>query len=243
MSNPTLTKPISQTIQDNLKLKDDWDGVLIQNDDNLTYFLFNKKTKEGVFIDPMKDDWTTLERLVRDYRDIRTVAVIDTHTHADHISCAADLATLTGSPLVMHSKAPSRKIHLRVSADGCLSTAAGPLKLFETPGHTHDSICVIWGPFLAAGDTLLYGDCGRDDLPTGNPEEHYMTVRKLERNVNAETLVLPGHDQEGRTSSWATQVKLNTMLTMDKETFVREAAAYVGPSPKILKESLFENFK
>jgi sulfur dioxygenase len=242
--NQTQLKPIRSTIQDSLQLPADWDGVLVQNDDNLTYFLFNSRTKEGVIIDPMKDDWNALEKLTKEYEQIRIVAVIDTHTHADHISCAGDLAVKVHAPLIMHSKAPSRKIQLKVSADGALSTLAGPLSLIETPGHTHDSICVHWGPFFAAGDTFLYGDCGRNDLPTGDPEAHYLSIKKLEKRLSAnETLLLPGHDQQGRTSSWGTQLKANPMLKMDQETFVREAAAYIGPSPKLLKESLFENFK
>jgi hypothetical protein len=56
--------------------------------------------------------------------------------------------------------------------------------------------------------------------------------------------MLPGHDMRGgRISSWKTQLEVNASLTQPREIFVPEAAAYVGPSPKLLKESLFENFK
>jgi glyoxylase-like metal-dependent hydrolase (beta-lactamase superfamily II) len=125
-----------------------------------------------------------------------------------------------------------------------LHTSSGPLKIFTAPGHTPDGIIPIWGPFLFGGDTLLYGDTGRDDLPGGDPVLHYETLIKIKSVASDSNIFLPGHDgRGGRASSWKTQMEINSSLTQDREAFIREAGGYIGPSPKFLKESLFENFK
>ncbi len=172
------------------------------------------------------------------------LAVIDTHTHADHISCASKMSEKTKSTLVMHVNAPSRKVDLRVSKSCHINTSSDPIIFLNTPGHTHDSITIIWGPFIFCGDTILFGDTGRDDLPTGNPEAHYESLQLIKKHAKNEMIFLPGHDHKGgRTSSWEVQMKQNASLTQPKEQFVIEAAAFAGKSPALLKESLFENFK
>jgi glyoxylase-like metal-dependent hydrolase (beta-lactamase superfamily II) len=170
--------------------------------------------------------------------------VIDTHTHADHVSIAATLANDLGTPLVQHVLSPSRRVHLRVSQDTALPTASSPLKLLVTPGHTAECITPIWGPFLFGGDMILYGDTGRDDLPGGDPEAHWESLQKIKAHATPDMLLLPGHDgRKGRISSWRHQLEISPGLTQDKPAFVQDAGAYVGPSPKLLKESLYENFK
>ena len=240
----TAVKKLEEIVLEGVLPPAGWRLRAIVNDDNMTYLAWNEQAREAVVVDPMKDDWEGLVREVQALEGYRFLAVIDTHTHADHISSASDLAKFTGAPLVQHEAAPSRRVELRVSRDTVLSTAAGPFRLLCTPGHTPDSVTLIWGPFILGADTLLYGDTGRDDLPGGDPSAHYDTLQKIKAHASSEMVLLPGHDGSGgRASSWATQMKENASLTQDRETFVREAGAYVGPAPKNLKESLFENFK
>ncbi len=241
----TTVKDIRELIQDGSPVEKDWHAKAVINDDNMTYVVWNEATKEAIVVDPMREDWETLVALSRnELKGFRFVAVIDTHTHADHISCAADLANELNAPLIQHQLSPSQRIHLRVSRDTALPTAAGPLRLLVTPGHTAECITPIWGPFLFGGDMLLYGDTGRDDLPGGDPGAHWESIQKIKAHASPETLMLPGHDgQGGRVSSWRHQLEISPGLTQDKETFIKDAGSYVGPSPKLLKESLYENFK
>ena len=241
----TIVKPIERLIQDQSSVPTPWKGYAVIQDDNMTYVVWNTQTKEALLVDPMKEDRETLVQMfAKELAGYRVIAVIDTHTHADHISIAADMAQVCGAPLVQHVLSPSKRVHLRVSRDTALSTAAGPLTLLLTPGHTPECITPIWGPFLFGGDTLMYGDTGRDDLPGGNPEEHWESLQKIKAVASPHVLLLPGHDgQGGRVSNWKTQLEISPGLSQDKPTFVADAGAYVGPSPKLLKESLFENFK
>jgi glyoxylase-like metal-dependent hydrolase (beta-lactamase superfamily II) len=240
----TLVKDFEKMVIDGTRAPEGWRLRAIVNEDNMTYLAWNEKTREALVVDPMRDDWDVLVREVQSLGGYRFLAVIDTHTHADHISCAAALADVSRAPLVMHEKAPSRKIHVRISRDADLPSAAAPLRVLVTPGHTQDSISLLWGPFLFTGDTVIHGDTGRDDLPTGDPAAHYESLQKIKSVAKPESLFLAGHDAEGgRVTSWKKQVELNASLTQDRETFVREAGAYVGPAPKNLRESLVENFK
>jgi len=241
----TSIKDVQELIQDKTNVPKNWRGKAVVNDDNLTYVLWNENSREAIVVDPMREDWDELMRIAQtELQNYRFLAVIDTHTHADHISCAASLADELHAPLIQHHLSPSRRIHLRVSQDTSIPAAAAPLKLLLTPGHTAECITPIWGPFLLGGDMILFGDTGRDDLPGGDPGAHWESLQKIKRHVSPDFLMLPGHDGEGgRISSWAHQLETNPALTQDKATFIKDGGSYVGPSPKLLKESLYENFK
>lgn len=221
-----------------------WQVRAVVNDDNMTYIVSNTETREALLIDPMREDVETLRRECHGMKDYTWLMVLDTHTHADHVSSAAEMAHFLNTPLVMHHAAPSKRVRLRVSRDTLFPCKAGSLRLMEIPGHTPDGLALLWGPMLFVGDTLLHADTGRDDLPGGDPIAHYDSVRKLAVVVQPSTWVFFGHDNEGgRATTWGTQLTVNPMLTMERERFIHEAASYVGPAPKHLKESLFENFK
>jgi glyoxylase-like metal-dependent hydrolase (beta-lactamase superfamily II) len=234
-------KGLREFITEGVKVPEHWDLRVIVNEDHLTYLAFNTQTHEALWVDPVREDLPLLQAEVQKLAGYRWVAVIDTHTHADHISGAADLAAILNVPLVMHALSPTRRAHLRIQLDTVVPTASAPIQFILTPGHTPDSMCVIWGPFLFTGDHILYGDTGRDDLPGGDPAAHYESLQKVKAVAQPEQLFLPGHGTRG--STWKTQLEKNAALTQSREVFVPEAAAYTGPAPKLLKESLFENFK
>ncbi len=240
----TTKKKLSEIQQDPIPLPEGWDLFIYLHYDNLTYLAFNHIHKEAIWIDPVEEDFELLMSESNLMKDYRFIAVIDTHTHADHLSGAGKLARQISAPLIMHKNAPCSAVDLRVSNDTHLSTASGKLKLLTTTGHTWDGITPIWGPFIFTGDTILFGDTGRDDLPTGNPEEHYHSLQKIKAHATPDQVILPGHDGNGgRASSWAHQLKINPSLTQSASDFIREASAYLGPPPRLLKESLFHNFK
>lgn len=238
-------KDLREVIKDGAAVPTGWRAQVVVNEDNLTYVVWNETSREAIIVDPMREDLEVLLKITQgDLNGYRFLAVIDTHTHADHISCAALLAEKLSAPLVQHHLSPSRRIHLRVSLDTALSTAAGPLHLLDTPGHTADCITPIWGPFLFGGDMLLYGDTGRDDLPGGDAGAHWESLQKIKAHARPEMLMLPGHDLKGgQASSWKFQLEISPALRQDKATFIADGGAWVGPSPKLLKESLYENFK
>lgn len=239
----TTVKDLKEQLVDQTPYDSNWTVKLIQNEDNLTWLISHKGAQEAIVVDPMREDLETLKSLTADLKGYHFLAVIDTHTHADHVSCAADLANHLGVPLLMHQLSPTKRAHLRVSLDTKLFSRAATFKILVTPGHTPDSLTPVWGPFILGGDTLLFNDTGRDDLPGGDPEAHYNSLQKIKAECRPDMILLTNHDGKGRASSWKHQLENNSALKQTREEFMADGGAYVGNSPKLLKESLYFNFK
>ncbi len=221
-----------------------WQLKVVMSDDCMSYVAWNQDTREVLYIDPKLDDMPAYLSTQDRFHEFICLGVIDTHTHADHISGAAELARTLKVPLMMHALSASQRVHLRVAQFTSIVTRAGILQVIPTPGHTPDSMCVTWGPFAFTGDTVLFGDVGRDDLPGGDPRAHFESLEILKKTLKPEVLILPGHDHKGgRISSWSTQLRSNSSLTQGKEDFIQESASFDAAAPKLLKKALFENLK
>ena len=112
------------------------------------------------------------------HKEFKLLAVIDTHSHADHISGAAALKDRTDCQYIMHENAPSKCVTRRVKEGDIIDIAGIELEVLETKGHTNDSISLIWSGKLFTGDALFLDDggAGRDDLPGGDPAKHWETL-------------------------------------------------------------------
>ncbi len=132
----------------------------------------------------------------------RLTHVVDTHTHADHISGGAALKDLTGCEYVMHTRAPVRCATLRVGDDYRAELAGVPVRILHTPGHTQDSLTLVLPDRLLTGDTLFLDDggAGRDDLPGGNPEQHWESLQRL-LTLPDDLVVYPAHEYRHRQPS------------------------------------------
>lgn len=240
-----IIKSLAELLVDGGQLPEaHWKLSSVLSEECLSYVAWNEKNHEAIIIDPKLEELEQLQALTRKLPGYLWIAVIDTHIHADHVSCAAVLAQELKAPLIMHERSITTKANLRVCRRTALPTHSGSLDLIPTPGHTADGITVVWGPFVFSGDTVLYGDVGRDDLPTGSPEAHYESLLELKKSINPTAILLPGHDHKGgRASSWETQLKVNASLTQPREDFVRESKAFQTAAPKDFKRSLVENFK
>jgi glyoxylase-like metal-dependent hydrolase (beta-lactamase superfamily II) len=220
-----------------------WGFRAVVNEDNLTYLIWNEESGEGIVVDPGREDLELLKKTMLGIKT-RWLMVIDTHTHADHISCGEELSKAFGIPWVMSSLSETVRPELRIHRDLKLPLKAGALEFLTTPGHTPDGLTLLWGPFVFTGDTILYGDTGRDDLPGGDPKAHYESLVKISKAVKPGMILLPGHDgRGGRASTWEDQLKVNASLTQERESFISEAGAFTCPAPRLFKESLFENLK
>ena len=69
------------------------------------------------------------------------------------------------------------------------------LKVIHTPGHSPGSICVYTESqeLLFSGDTLLFEDVGRTDLPGGDAKALVRNIREKIFVLPAETRIFPGH--------------------------------------------------
>ena len=127
--------------------------------------------------------------------------LIDTHTHADHFSATRELARRLQLPVVMHRATAAAHVDLRVDDGEQLLLGRLRLCVLHTPGHTPDSMCLVAGPRVFTGDTLLMGATGRTDLPGGDAAAlHHSLFHKLLK-LDAALLLHPAHEYKGRDHS------------------------------------------
>ncbi len=154
---------------------------------------------------------------------LRPAYIVDTHTHADHISAARDLKRKTTAKVVMHEKAAASWVDIRVEDGDRLRLGELPLKFLYTPGHAKDLVSVVLPGRILSADALIIGSCGRTDLTNGNSTRQYHTLYHTYRSLPDDLLVYPGHDYKGRSHSLLGEEKQNNpkMNFASEEEFVR----------------------
>ncbi len=154
----------------------------------LSYLIGCQACRAAMVVDPQME----IEPYLREARreGMQITHVIDTHTHADHLSGASALAREVGVPVAQLKDGEVFQVGNRV------------VKVIATPGHTDDSLCLYiddW--YVLTGDTLFVSDVGRVDLALEDTGEEEMR-RAAERLYDSIqrllllpdwTEVYPGH--------------------------------------------------
>jgi len=157
----------------------------------LAYFLGDVQERRAVIIDP-GEDAAPYQHLLRE-ENWHLAAILETHTHADHLAGHAALHHATGAPILLSRHSPAQYPHRAISEGESVSVGSHELVALETPGHTRDHLTLKLGDWIFTGDTLLIGGCGRTDLGGGDPDLMYDSLTaKLLRLPDA-TEVFPAH--------------------------------------------------
>jgi len=166
-----------------------------------TYLVADETTREAVLIDPVITFSDNYLNMLKDEGLVLT-HVIDTHTHADHISAGPSLVEKTDCDYVMYKKSPAKCVTVRVDEGDVLKAAGQEFKFLHTPGHTRDSLSITAGNMFFTGDFLFLDDggAGRDDLPGGDPASHWESFQKL-NNLADNLIVYPAHEYRDREPS------------------------------------------
>lgn len=166
-----------------------------------TYLLVSTATRETVLVDPLLERADGyLETLRRE--GLRLRLLLDTHTHADHLSGCAALRDKTGAPYLMHRCTPVSGVDQRLEDGETVGVGDLRMSFLHTPGHTADSLTVVLEDRILTGDFLLIGapGAGRLDLPGSDPSSHFDSLKRLDALPDALALH-PAHDDQGRTHS------------------------------------------
>lgn len=177
---------------------------------NFVYFVGDPKTREVFVVDPAWQVDTILKEAKKE--DLKVKGALITHAHFDHVNGLEELLNATDGIAYIHkSEAPYLK-----GVAGNLKKAEGgdkievgdvEITLLHTPGHTPGSQCFLVQNRLISGDTLFINACGRCDLPGGNAEEMYRSLKRLSE-LEGSTILFPGHNySEEATSSTIEQEK------------------------------------
>jgi hydroxyacylglutathione hydrolase len=158
---------------------------------NFTYLVAEAEGGDGVVIDPSYGIDPVLAAV--DERRVKVRYILNTHSHTDHIAGNAEVRARTGGKVVAHRVAP---YDADLSVDDGDAFRAGRLnfEVVHTPGHTKDSVLYVFEGQVATGDTLFVGECGRTDLPGGDPGEMYDSLHHRLLALDDALVVLPGHD-------------------------------------------------
>jgi hydroxyacylglutathione hydrolase len=221
-------------------------------DDDLgcaSYLVGCEATGEAVAVDPPY----AIEPLLAEaeHRGVRIVRVIETHTHADHLSGHGRLALDHGVPVSIHPAAEAEYPHDPLDDGDEVTVGNVTLRCIHTPGHRPEHCCLAvidrtradepW--LLLTGDSLFVGDAARPDLAVGAREGAEGLFRSLGRLLELPdgVEVYPGHVAgslcgKGMSSKASTTIgferRFNPMLRFDVvDAFVAESSAIEAPKP------------
>lgn len=196
------------------------------------YLIADAETRQAALVDPRADRVAAYLRELEE-RGLRLRLVIDTHTHADHLSGAAELRVRTGSEVLLSERATSEVATRRLRDGDQVRLGAHNIEVIASPGHTDDSVSLLVDGALLTGDALLIGGAGRTDFQNGSPEALYETLHKRFAGLPGDLIVYPGHDYAGRThSTLAQERQTNPLLRLtDRAAFVPTLRAARQPKP------------
>lgn len=172
-------------------------------------YVISDSNKNAVVIDPGE----CTQELKDAVKKLDVMYILITHGHFDHTSGMEELRRLTGAPILIsefdgkrlgdsnftgmnliperfRKKLPRAD---QFVAEGDVITAGDIIvKVIETPGHTHGSVCYMIGDSVFSGDTLFMEECGRCDLESGNFGEMLLSLKRL-TELEGDYDVYPGH--------------------------------------------------
>lgn len=174
------------------------------------YIWEDENTKNAIVIDAP----ASADRVINKAAElgVKITDVILTHGHFDHMLALKELCEKTGAKLsVFHE---TEKFLEHKSFNLCAFAGAefdyikpdkifyendvidfygNEIKVIWTPGHTADSICLLWDDTLISGDTLFSRGVGRWDFPTGDGRKEIESIKSKLYVLPDETKVYPGH--------------------------------------------------
>lgn len=210
-----------------------------------TYLLADHQSKEAILIDPV------LETVDRDLKLISELQlnlkyVLDTHIHADHVTAAGEIRKRLDVKTAVAQTANVPCVDVYLKEGDTLTFGNFQLKVIETPGHTDASLSFYCEGMLFTGDALLIRGCGRTDFQSGSPVVLYQSVTQKLFRLPPETVVYPGHDYKGFTSS-TIEAEMNNNPRLGKNKSLEEFVEIMNnlklPYPQQMDKAVPANLK
>lgn len=210
-------------------------------DDDLgcaSYLVGDTEAGVAVVVDPAFG----IERYLDE--DIRIERVLETHTHADHLSGHGRFALEHGLPVAIHPIAEP-EYPFEPLADGeIVRIGSVEIRVLHTPGHRPEHCAfVVDETIVLTGDSLFVGDAARPDLAVAareGAEDLFHSLEKLAA-LGDGVQVYPGHVagslcggnmSSERSSTIGQERRANEKLGFrDVQQFVLVSASVSAPRP------------
>lgn len=167
-----------------------------------------KDGDEALVIDPGE---ATAE-LKNSVAECKVVMIFNTHCHCDHSGGNADMAALTGAPVVCHEGdlpllqtlpeqgrmfgvpfPPSPMPERFVKHGDIIEVGAARFEVRHAPGHSPGHVVLVADGVAIVGDVLFAGSIGRTDLPGGSMAQLIQSIKTQLLTLPDDTRVFSGH--------------------------------------------------
>jgi hydroxyacylglutathione hydrolase len=174
------------------------------------YIVVSRPSRHGVIIDP----GSSVEEIgqILHAHGVKTLAILLTHAHYDHVEGVAALREKTQARVYLHQedlpllrnvntyalawKLPPLRAFVPdalLAQDETLNFADLEVVVLHLPGHSPGSVAYAIGQMLFVGDTILPHAVGRVDLIGGNAKALDTSVKKIVPWLSDQTTLFPGH--------------------------------------------------
>lgn len=207
----------------------------------LSYVVFDNATRKGICIDPSEEVPIETYLDFLSTHSISLLYIIETHTHADHISSAQALKEKTDAQIVQHENAPTSRKDISLSEED-IALGDTTVSVIYTPGHTDDSVCIYVPGAVFTGDTILIGGTGRTDFQAGSSASLHESIWNKILPLGEEVQIYPAHDYKGRSfSTVAKEKETNPRLSLEREAFITAMDSHNPPKPELFDEAIRKN--
>jgi hydroxyacylglutathione hydrolase len=214
-------------------------------DDDLgcaSYLIGDPAQGEAFVVDPAYGIEPYLEAAQE--HGLRITRVLETHTHADHVSGHGRLALEHDVPVSVHPAAGPEFPFDALEDGDMLRVGSLAIRVIHTPGHRPEHCAFVVGERLVlTGDSLFVGDAARPDLAIDAREGAEDLFHSLQRLTELPDLyeVYPGHVagslcgadmSPARSSTLAHEKTANAALAYGTvQEFVNASATISTPRP------------
>ncbi len=226
-----------------------------------SYLIGDEHAGVAAVVDPKLEveEYLALAR----YTGVRIEHVLETHTHADHVSGHGRLVAATGATLHIHRDAGAEYAHEPFEDGWELCLGRVRVRALHTPGHRPEHCAFLLadterGPepwAVLTGDTIFVGDVARPDLAVDREDGARGMFRSLQETLLAlpgACEVWPGHLGGSMCGGPAMDLKVASTIAYershsallqvgDEAEFVRAATAVTRPQPPNLRAIVAAN--
>jgi len=160
-------------------------------DRNLSYLIYDIKTKKAIVIDPFKNIniYFSKEKEL----GLKIIGILNTHYHRDHIEGNAEFI--------------EKNIKILDTTKKTITLGNLTIKLIASPGHSQDSVCILAENNLFTGDVLFVNRAGMSQV--GEPTKQLYESLKTLKKLPGKTKIYPGHHYNSPYPSTISKEKKN----------------------------------